>query len=89
MTADDLFDYAKTVTSRQDFVKFVECLNFDYQQRRDEWGNKTLEQFLGGLFGFANDMAGFYKNMGDDADVECITWRMAAEMLLAASVYEG
>ena len=87
MTGDDLFDYAKTVASREDFVKFVGYLNHDYQQKRDDWGNKTLEQFLGGLFGFANDMAGYYKNMGEVVDVECITWRMAAEMLLAATVY--
>jgi hypothetical protein len=32
-------------------------------------------------------MAGYYKNMGEDVDVERITWRMAAEMLLAATVY--
>jgi hypothetical protein len=89
MIGDDLFDYAKTVASREDFVKFVEYLNHDYQQKRDEWGNKTLEQFLGGLSGFANDMAGYYKNMGEVVDVERITWRMAAEMLLAATVYGG
>lgn len=87
MVGDELFDYAKTVASREDFVKFVEYLNHDYQQKSDDWGNKTLEQFLGGLSGFANDMAGYYNNMGEVADVERITWRMAAEMLLAATVY--
>ena len=87
MVGDDLFDYAKTVASREDFVKFVEYLNHDYQQKSDDWENKTLEQFLGGLSGFANDMAGYYKNMGEVVDVERITWRMAAEMLLAATVY--
>lgn len=87
MVCDDLFDYAKTVSSRNDFVKFVEYLNRDYQQKRDEWQNKTLEQFLSGLAGFTNDMDGYYKNMGETVDVERITWRMAAEMLLAATVY--
>jgi hypothetical protein len=87
MVSDDLFDYAKTVASREDFVKFVEFLNHDFQQKRDDWENNTLEHFLGGLSGFANDMAGYYKNMGKVVDVEHITWRMAAEMLLAATVY--
>jgi hypothetical protein len=87
MMGDDLYDYAKTVASREDFVKFVEYLNQDYQQQGEDWGNKTLEQFLGGLSNFASDMAGYYKNMGEVVDVECITWRMAAEMLLAATVY--
>jgi hypothetical protein len=87
MTSDELFDYAKTVASREDFVKFVEHLNHDYQQKRDDWSNQTLDGFLGGLSGFANDMAGYYKNMGEVIDIERITWRMAAEMLLAATVY--
>jgi hypothetical protein len=87
MTGDDLFDYVKTVSSREDFVKFVEYLNQDYQEKKDEWQNATLEQFLGGLSGFASDMAGYYKNMGEVVDVEKVSWRMAAEMLLAATVY--
>ncbi|MGQ5525645.1 DUF7660 family protein [Chitinimonas sp. PSY-7] len=89
MVGDDLFDYAKTVSSRDDFVKFVEYLNEDYRKKHEEWGNKTLEEFLGGLSGFANDMAGYYKNMGEVVDVETISWRMMAEMLLAATVYES
>ncbi|RMH87395.1 hypothetical protein EBB59_13090 [Lysobacter pythonis] len=87
MVGDDLFDYAKTVSSRMDFVRFVEYLNRDRQEKSNEWGNQTLEQFLGGLSGFVNDMDGYYKNIGDNVDVEQITWRMAAEMLLAATVY--
>lgn len=89
MVGDDLFDFAKTVSSREDFVRFVEYLNDDYRQKQDEWGNKTLGDFLGGLSGFANDMAGYYKNMGEAVDVEQISWRIAAEMLLAATVYES
>lgn len=89
MVGDDLFDYVKTVSSRDDFIKFIEYLNQDFTQKSDEWENKTLKQFLGGLSGFANDMTGYYKNMGEIVDVECITWRMAAEMLLAATVYSS
>lgn len=87
MTTDELFDYAKTVRTREDFTKFVEFLNKDFQAQRNEWENADLESFLGGLSGFARNMAGYYKNMGESVDVENITWRMAAEMLLAATVY--
>jgi hypothetical protein len=84
---DDLFAYAKSVSSRAEFVRFVDYLNADFRERPDEWENNTLEGFLGGLSGFAQDMAGFYKNMGESIDVETVTWRMAAQMLLAAKVY--
>jgi hypothetical protein len=86
---DDLFEYAKVVSSRAEFVRFVDYLNTDYRERRDEWENNSLESFLSGLAGFANDMSGFCRNMGESVDVEAITWRMAAQMLLAAKVYEN
>ncbi|WP_433851514.1 DUF7660 family protein [Stenotrophomonas nitritireducens] len=87
MTSDELFDYARTVQTREDFTKFVDLLSKDFQAKKDEWENVDLESFLGGLSGFARNMGGYYKNMGDSVDIENISWRMAAEMLLAATVY--
>ncbi|WP_212796271.1 hypothetical protein [Pseudomonas sp. St316] len=88
MTSDELCECAKAVLTREDFVYFVEMLSRDYVRNRNEWQNDTLDQFLSGLSGFANDMDGCYKNMGEAVDVDKITWRIAAEMLIAATVYE-
>jgi hypothetical protein len=88
MNSDDLYDLAKSVRTRDEFVVFVEKLNEDLSTNRGEWQNNTLEQFLGGLQGFARDMEGYYHNIGEqDVRVEEISWRMAADMLLAAAVY--
>lgn len=89
MTSDELCDYAKAVSTREGFVDFVRMLSWDYVSNRGEWQNETLDQFLLGLSGFANDMGGYYKNMGEVVDVDKITWRIAAEMLIAATVYAG
>ncbi|WP_431093333.1 DUF7660 family protein [Pseudomonas brassicacearum] len=89
MTSDELCECAKAVSTRAGFVDFVEMLSRDYVSNRDEWQNDTLDQFLLRLSGFASDMGGCYKNMGEAVDVEKITWRIAAEMLIAATVYEG
>lgn len=87
LVGDDLFDFAEKIQSRADFVRFVEYLNADYRQKPSEWENDTLASFLAGLSGFAQDMGGFYKNMGQSVDIEVVTWRIAAQMLLAAKVY--
>ena len=87
MTSDELFDFAASVKDRQDFVKFIEYLNADCRERRSEWQNDDLSSFLSGLSGFTNDIGGFYKNMGESVDIEKVTWRMVAQMLLAATVY--
>ncbi|WP_050591620.1 DUF7660 family protein [Pseudomonas brassicacearum] len=79
---------AQRLFQQEGFVDFVEMLSRDYVSNRDEWQNDTLDQFLLGLSGFANDMGGYYKNMGEAVDVDKITWRIAAEMLIAATVYE-
>ncbi len=89
MTRDSLFECAASVKSRQDFISFVEHLNDGHRKDGNEWANNNLESFLGGLAGFANDMSGFYRNMGEAVDVEIATWRMIAQMLLAATAYEG
>lgn len=86
MNGDDIFDLAADVKSRSDFVRLVEQLNQNYTQHRDEWENDNLGSFLVGLSEFAQDMGGYYKNMGEEVDIEVVTWRMAAQMLLAAKV---
>lgn len=86
---DQLFKFAESVKSRNDFIEFVELFNKDYREHREDWQNVSLDTFLEGLGGFARDMGGYYKNRGEIIDVDVMTWRMAAQMLLAATVYGG
>lgn len=88
MTGDKLYALAEKVESRHDFLTFVRYLRENLKQAKEEWQNNTLEQYLGALATFASDMDGYYKNMKQDVDVEQMTWRLAAQMLLAASVYD-
>ncbi len=88
LTGDNLVDYAKTIKSKKDFEYFLAYLIQDYIQNQNEWQNLDLQSFLTGLIGFVADMSGYYENIGEtDVFVENITWRIAAEMLLAATVY--
>ena len=87
MENDDLFDMAGTVNSREEFVRFVGELSRDLAAGGDEWENTDLSSYMSGLSGFAQDMDGYYKNMGEVVDTSKMTWRMAAQMLLAATVY--
>jgi hypothetical protein len=87
MTGDELFDYVRKISSREDFVKFVEYLSNDHEKNILEWENNTLQDYLNGLASFTKDIGGYYENMGEIADINNITWRMAAEILLAGSTY--
>lgn len=91
MTLEELSVYAEKVKSREDFVKFVSELHGNCRRQGAEWDNNSLELYLSGLGSFANDMDGYYENMHKDEniDVEHITWRIAADMLMGAIVYGG
>ena len=84
----DLFGQAAAVTSRADFLEFLLALRRDRGRHPEQWENGDLDSFLGGLHGFAGSMSGYYANAGETVDVETISWRMAAQMLFAATVYE-
>jgi hypothetical protein len=87
LTGDQLIEYAKSISSKEMFEYFLECLLQDYEKNSDEWENSDLQSYLSGLSRFTADMTGYYRNMKEDVDVTNITWRMLAEMLIAASVY--
>ena len=88
MTRDELYDFRDKVISRDDFLKFMEYLIDDYRDHKNEWDNNRLEDFLEGFRGFSTDIRGYYKNTNQDVDVEIISWKMLANMMTAATVYD-
>ncbi len=91
MTLDELSVCAEKVKSREDFIQFVSQLHGNCLREGATWENNSLEQYLSGLGSFANDMDGYYENFhkGENINVEHITWRIAADMLMGAIVYGG
>lgn len=88
LTGNKLINFAKQISSKKEFDFFLECLVRDYVDNKDKWENADLLSYLVGLCGYVHDIEGYYQNIEEKVDVNVITWRMAAEMLMAASVYE-
>jgi hypothetical protein len=72
------------VTDRDTFGDFLEVVLGDLRVGggSSEWENSTLEDFLGALAAFAE------ARVIDQADQEHATWRLFAEMIVAATGYE-
>ena len=82
-------DMARQIQSKGDFDEFLELLIMDVQSEEfQQWENKTIEDFLNGLKGFTHDIAGYYRNLGEEFDPNLPNWRTVADLLLAARVYE-
>ncbi len=82
-----LKDRGRSVATRDDLVTFLAELAEDCGRSDSAWPNDTLESFLQGAAGWAQDMDGYYRNLGrDPADVS--PWQVLADVLMAARVYE-
>jgi hypothetical protein len=82
-----LNEHIDTIKTREDFIAFVAQLRADWEERKDEWENPTLDLYLHALGAWVGDMDGYYKNTGKPAPKE-IDWQFIASVLMAASIYE-
>ena len=76
------------MNSRADLVCFIYALQDDMEQNPETWENKDLHTYLGALARFLNDSHGYYRNAKLDVDAGVPSWRILADSLQAAAVYE-
>jgi len=53
-----------------------------------DWEHLDLHSYLGAIAAFLNDADGYYKNVKIDALADTPSWRLFANCMLAARVYE-
>ena len=75
------------ITCKNDFIAFVELLISNLKNNPDEWNNLTLSEYLEGIANWTEDMDGYYQNMNIPLP-ENITWKVFANILIAAKMYE-
>jgi hypothetical protein len=75
------------INSKEDFVNFVELLISNLKNNPEEWTNKTLSEYLESMSSWTEDMEGYYQN-NDMPIPEDINWKVFANILIAAKMYE-
>jgi hypothetical protein len=71
------------VSSRDDFADFLLAVSQDYEGTgQREWENGTLPRLLDGLAAVSSS------RVVDQSDQESPTWRLFAELIVAATGYE-
>jgi hypothetical protein len=84
MTLDEI---ARSVRTREDLARFVAELQADLGSNGNAWQNRDLPSFLQAMGAWIQDMEGYYKNTNQDLQ-DISPWRVAADMLMAARMYE-
>ena len=77
-----------SMDSRSDLVQFIYALQNDLNQHPENWENSDLQTYLGALAAFLADADGYYRNKKVDVDADVPSWRLLADSLQAASVYD-
>lgn len=75
------------INGKEDFVNFVELLVTNLKSNPEEWTNKTLPEYLESISSWTEDMEGYYQN-NDMPIPENINWKVFANILIAAKMYE-
>ncbi|GAA4160715.1 hypothetical protein GCM10022217_25180 [Chryseobacterium ginsenosidimutans] len=83
-------DFKKVIEelkTKDDFIIFVELLIKDLKNNSQEWSNNTLNEYLEGIASWTEDMEGYYINNNIPVP-EDINWKVFANILIAAKMYE-
>jgi hypothetical protein len=76
------------VSTREDLVDFVRLMSVvAASPESDDWENRSLPRFLEALSAWLGSMSGYYRNQGLEVP-DLPTWRLVADMLVAATIYE-
>jgi hypothetical protein len=73
----DIYEQAEKVNNQAEFVEFLKAFKKNCKENRAEWENNDLMSFLSGLEGYSIDKP-----------QEELSWKVFAEILVAARVYE-
>lgn len=76
------------VDNRQSFIQFLSQLRIDLQRNGQEWENNTLESFLDAMVRYTEDIQGYYDNTNQNANADVPSWKLLADILKGATIYE-
>ncbi|MBU1218202.1 hypothetical protein KKF34_17130 [Myxococcota bacterium] len=76
------------IRTRQDFSEFVSALRQELNNSERNWENDTIDSFLEAISAYTLDVEGYYKNKNIDLDANNPSWRVFADILRGASIYE-
>lgn len=79
------------VTDRKSFEEFVKLLLADFYKNENNdkaWENNRLDLFLEAMSRYTADLDGYYQNMEPDQNADIPSWKVFADIMKGAVVYE-
>lgn len=74
--------------TKQEFINFVENLRSDFLENKENWENKTLDDYFEAMSRYVEDIDGYYKNTNQKINLEKVDWKVFSDILKGSSIYE-
>lgn len=85
---NEIHELRNQIETRNDFAKLLDLLHKDYIANSEEWENTSLEMYLEAMAAWLKDSEKYYAHRGELTNLDQPSWRVLADALLAARVYE-
>jgi hypothetical protein len=86
--SSDFSTQVEAIHTKADFVAFVRALQLDFETNNDTWQHDNLAAYLDAIAAWTDEaMDNYYKNRGQEPPRQP-DWKLFANILIAASVYE-
>ena len=76
------------INSRKEFINFLEGLLKEYQEHPENWENHKIEDFLEAMIRYSDSVQQYYKNTDQDINADEAQWKVFADIIKGASIYE-
>jgi hypothetical protein len=76
------------IKDRNSFSEFIGDLLKSLRSDPNVWENNTLERFLEAMQAYTRDIQGYYDNIEPGQNADHPSWKVFADILKGASVYE-
>jgi hypothetical protein len=85
----ELEQQIETIKSKDDFLVFMDALLRNYRSAPQTWENRSLDDYLDAIARWVESIEWYYKNNEiKDVDLASMNWRVMADILMAAKLYE-
>lgn len=82
-----LYEKINSIESKSDFLEFLLELQKDSDLNTQEWENKDIADYLGGIRSWIEDMDGYFLNSKKDIPSN-INWGFIATLFYVGKLYE-
>ncbi len=84
---ENIDDGTIDIKDKETFIDFVRSLKSDYQNNKER-AISSIDEFIENICAYAEDIDGYYKNMHFETSTKTPTWRIFAQILKGATIYE-